>query len=128
LSITGTTFQATGNEVKIKLGDLVLNDDLESPTSVLASFEKYPKPGTPSLEVQFKDGTSYRIAKITASAVIIPLTATISSSVTTGFEGQSVLTLQGNGIRELALDDKLSILICGAFKCNPDLETAPAND
>lgn len=128
LQITGTQFTATNDEVKVILGDLIKVGTLSSTSSISVTFDEYPKPGSPLLEVQFKDDTSYRIGKVTSAAVAIPLAATIASSVTTSFEGRSKLRLIGNGIRELAEDGKLGILICSAFKCEPDLEAALVTD
>jgi len=105
IQITGTQFTATNDEVKISLGDLEKTGTLSSTSSISITFDEYPKPGTPPLEVQFKDDQSFRIGKVISAAVAIPLAATISSSITTGFEGKAKLRLVGNGIRELAGDE-----------------------
>lgn len=90
LQITGTSFTATDDEVKVILGDLVKVGTITSTSSISITFDEFPKPGTPTLEVQFKDGESIRIGKVTAAAVSIPLAAT-TSSVSTSFEGMSKL-------------------------------------
>lgn len=104
-------------------GDLELeaNNVIQTTSSIVASFTEYPKPGSPTLQIYLKDGTSFRKAKVTASALAIPLSATLVSPVTTGFEGKAWIQLTGNGLVELAQDESLNILICGAFKCQPDL-------
>jgi len=51
ISITGSGFTATDNQVKLQLGDLELeaNNIIQSTSSIVASFNEYPKPGSPPL-------------------------------------------------------------------------------
>ena len=84
MSFSVTGYAVTNNEVKIKLGDLE-KETTYSQSSMTITFDEYPKPGSPILEVQFKDSTNYLIGKTTTSTIVIPLAVTLSSPVSTGF-------------------------------------------
>lgn len=79
-----TGYAVTNSDAKVKLGDLE-KVATYSQSSMTVTFDEYPKPGSPVLEVQFKSSSNYLIGKTTTSTIAIPLALTLSSGVSTGF-------------------------------------------
>jgi hypothetical protein len=82
------------------------------------TFDSYPKPGSYSPEVFVsQDSFTWLKVKVITQNINVPFTATISSSVTTSYAGNSKLLISGSGLRELSRDKMLKVLVCDHFAC-----------